>query len=608
MTSPYDALGRIGPDELFPSTPARLLDCGHRIPEKPAYVFHDGEDWQTVSWGGYASQVWSAARSLVKLGVKTDEAICILGFNRPEWAIMANAAMLIGARPAGIYWTSSPEECAYILNHSEAPVLLVENEENVEALERIRPECPNLKTLIVMKGVKPSGDDLSWDDFLRLDAEGQCDDVVKARLKAIKPEHIGSLIYTSGTTGPPKAVMLSHGAIVWAADLLIRTFKGDQDSRGLSYLPMAHIAEQQASIHCHPIRGNPIWFARSMETIAADLLTVRPTVFFGVPRVWEKMAETLSARLAEATGFKKTLLEWAQRVNRRYHETSFGGPAPGLLTRLQKPLADLLVTRKIKVALGLDQARHLVSGAAPISTEILKFFSGLDMLLLEGYGQSETSAPVSANIPGSARLGSVGKVFDGMEHRISEKGELLVRGPNLYSGYMKDNEATSESFTQDGWLRTGDIVRQDADGFIYITGRIKDILITSGGKNITPANLETDLMNIPLVEHAVVAGDGRHYLTALITLSADTLAAVAEAQGLENAGPDHPDVRAMVQAGIDQMNERYARVENIRKFDILPAPLSVETGELTPTLKVRRNVVLSRNADRVEALYTGDTT
>lgn len=601
----WSELPRIGEENWFPATPARLIDQARRRPDATAYLTHDGEGWQATSWKEYAGAARQAARALIALGVEKDDAVCILGFNRPEWTILANGAMMAGARPAGIYWTSAPPESAYILQHSEAPVLLVETLEQVEELEAVRRDCPDLRQIVVMEGDPARDDILSWEDFLAL-GEEKHQDTVDARLASIEPEDIGALIYTSGTTGPPKAVMLSHGAIAWTADLLTRSFGGDETGRGLSYLPLAHIAEQQASLHCHPIRGNAMYFARSMETLAEDINTVRPTMFFGVPRVWEKMAETLRSRMAEATGTRKKLLDWSMKVNRDWHAASMNGTPPGAMLSLQRTLANALVTKKIKGAIGLDEANTFISGAAPISPEVLRFFTGLDMPILEGYGQSETSAPTTANLPGAVRLGSVGKAFPGIETKLTEEGELLVRGPGLFSGYMKNNEATSEAFTSEGWLRTGDVVKIDEDGFITITGRIKDILITSGGKNITPANLETDLMNIPLVEHAVVVGDGRHYLTALMTLSADALAAFAKKTGIKNPGPDHPDVIAAVQAGVDEMNTRYARVENIRKFRLLSAPLSVETGELTPTMKVKRKIVIERNKPLVDAMYDGD--
>lgn len=598
----WNALERIGKENRFPSTPARLIEQARKRPDAPAYCVHDGSSWVASSWSQYAGQARRAARALVALGVEKDDAVCILGFNRPEWTIMAHGAMMAGARPAGIYWTSAPPESAYILQHSEAPVLLVETVEQVEEIEAVRGECPDLKHIVVMEGKSGREDILTWEDFLALGGDKH-DETVEARLNAIEPEDIGALIYTSGTTGPPKAVMLSHGAISWTADLLTRSFGGGEDGRGLSYLPLAHIAEQQASVHCHPIRGSTMYFARSMETIAEDINTVRPTMFFGVPRIWEKMAETLRARMGQATGVQKGLLDWALRVNRDWHAAQLEGKTPGPVLSAQRVIANALVVKKIKAAIGLDQANTYISGAAPISPEVLRFFTGLDMVILEGYGQSETSAPTTANLPGSARLGSVGKAFPGIETKISEEGELLVRGPGLFSGYMKNNEATAEAFTEDGWLRTGDVVSQDEHGFITITGRIKDILITSGGKNITPANLETDLMNIDLVEHAVVVGDARHYLTALMTLSRDALADFAKKRGIEDPGPDHPEVIAEVQKGVDEMNTRYARVENIRKFRLLDAPLSVETGELTPTMKVKRKIVIERNKDLVDAMY-----
>jgi len=327
--------------------------------------------------------------------------------------------------------------------------------------------------------------------------------------------------------------MLSHGNISWSAGMLSEMFKHREGDTGLSYLPIAHIAEQQASVHNHVASGSNLYFARSMETLAEDLKAARPTVFFGVPRVWEKFQEALRGRLAEATGAKAKIAAWAMGVAKRYHEADINGRNPGPLLSLQMVLARKLVLGKIKAALGLDRARMLISGAAPISKEVLVFFTSLDLVIYEGYGQSETSAPTAFNQPGAVRLGSVGRMIDHMEARISEEGELQVRGPNVFAGYMKNNEATENSFTRDGWMRTGDVVRMDEDGFVFITGRIKDIIITSGGKNITPANIETDLMNDPLIEHAVVVGDAKPYLTALVTLSEDGLAKFAKAKGMD---------------------------------------------------------------------------
>ncbi len=591
-------------DGLFPSTPARMLDQGQRRGAEPAYTAYDGANWVSTSWGEYADQTRQAARALIALGFKADDACAILGFNRPEWTIAAIAAMMAGGCPAGVYWTSSEPEIAYILQHSESPVYLVETAEQARNALALKAECPNLTHIIMMQGPEPAPEGaLSWEAFMAK-GEAQYDDEVSARLMAINEATIGALIYTSGTTGPPKAVMLTHGNISWSAGMLSEMFQHREGDTGLSYLPIAHIAEQQASVHNHVASGSNLYFARSMETLAEDLKVARPTVFFGVPRVWEKFNEALRGRLAEATGPKAKIAAWAMGVAKRYHEADIAGRNPGPILSLQMGLARKLVLNKIKAALGLDRARMLISGAAPISRDVLVFFTGLDLVIYEGYGQSETSAPTAFNQPGAARLGSVGRMIDHMEARISEEGELQVKGPNVFAGYMKNNEATENTFTRDGWMRTGDVVRMDEDGFVFITGRIKDIIITSGGKNITPANIETDLMNDPLIEHAVVVGDARPYLTALVTLSEDGLAKFAKAKGMASGEARSSDaLTGALQTAVDGVNKRYARVENVRKFRVLPAALTVETGELTPTMKVRRNVVTARNSALIEAMY-----
>jgi len=597
-------LPRIGEGNWFPSTPARLMDRAASQGSKPAYAVRQGEGWAYTSWADYAATVRQAARALVALGLEADQTVTILGYNRPEWTTMAIAAMMAGGRPAGIYWTSAPPEIAYILQHSQAPVLLVETQEHVEQALALKSDCPALQHIVAMEGAAGDHPDvLSWAQFLELGVEDH-EDAVSERMAAIEEARIGALIYTSGTTGPPKAVMLSHGNIAWSAAALTELFEARPGDRTLSYLPIAHIAEQQSSVHNHVSTGAIMHFAQSMDTLADDLKACRPVVFFGVPRVWEKMAETIKARLAEATGPKAGLAKWAMGVSQKWHAKAMVGQNPGPFLSLQKSIASALVLKKVQQALGLDAARMMISGAAPISPEVLKFFTGLDLLICEGYGQSETSAPTSFNRPGQVRIGSVGRLIDGMQARVSEEGELQVRGPNVFVGYMNNNEATENTFTRDGWMKTGDVVRIDEDGFIFITGRIKDIIITSGGKNITPANLETDLMNATLVEHAVVVGDARPYLSALLTLSPDALADFAAKHAMsEDETRASTALQEELQAAVDQVNTRHARVENVRKFRVLDAPLSVEAGELTPTLKVRRNVVIARNQALVDEMY-----
>lgn len=595
-------LPRLAGGKRFPSSPARLLDNATTKPGSAAYAFHDGSGWVTRSWSEYADEVKRAGRALLALGLQPDQAVAILGFNRPEWTILAHAAMMAGGKPAGIYWTSAPPEIAYILQHSESPVYLVEDADQARQALALKADCPNLEHIILMNGAEAPEGTMSWDAFMALGSEDHEADLL-ARLDGIQEHGVATLIYTSGTTGPPKAVMLSHGNVAWSASVLIEMFGRSEGDRSLSYLPIAHIAEQQASVHNHAAAGGTLWFARSMETLAEDLKACRPTIFFGVPRVWEKMAETIQGRLAEATGTKAKMAKWAMDTARQVNLAKIDGKSVSPLLKVQKSIADKLVLSKVKDALGLDKSRMLISGAAPISPEVLRFFAGLDLVIYEGYGQSETSAPSTFNSPGAVRLGSVGKLVQGMACRVTDEGELLVKGPNVFKGYMKNNDATADSFTADGWMRTGDVVNIDDDGFIFITGRIKDIIITAGGKNITPANLETDLMNIALVEHAVVVGDAKPYLSALLTLSADGLAALAKKHGLEGDIRSHPKVLEAIQSGVDDLNTRHARVENIRKFAILPGAFSVAGGELTPTMKVKRKVVIERNREIVESLY-----
>jgi long-chain acyl-CoA synthetase len=398
--------------------------------------------------------------------------------------------------------------------------------------------------------------------------------------------------------------MLSHAAISWTARVSADVFNPPgADRRQLSYLPLAHIAEQQASIHSHVANAGSLYFARSMDTVAEDLRHVRPTGFFGVPRVWEKMQARILQQLDAAPPTRRKLALWAMKSVRAVREAELEGRPAGFGARLQADLGRALVVNRIREALGLDQSNSLVSGAAPISTEVLRFFLGLDLMIYEGYGQSETGAPTSANRPGHVKIGSVGRPFDGIEAKVDEDGELLILTPGIFSGYMKDNEATEASFTPDGWLRTGDLARIDEDGFIFLTGRKKDIIITSGGKNITPSNIETALMDIPLVEHAVLTGDGRPFIGALLTLSEEGLMSFKEQVELSAPPHESPEVRAEIQKGVDRVNKDLARVEQVREFRVLETPLTVEAGELTPTLKVKRRIVLETRADAVASIY-----
>ncbi|MES2091696.1 MAG: AMP-binding protein, partial [Pseudomonadota bacterium] len=395
------------------------------------------------------------------------------------------------------------------------------------------------------------------------------------------------------------------GNLSWTSSALTQAFGANEDDRLISYLPFAHIAEQLGCMHNQAYAGFAVYFARTMEELGDHLKEVRPTIFFGVPRVWEKMQTAIEGKLQQASGPKAWMARWALDVGQRWHALDLDGHAPGAWLTWQKRLANRLVYRKVKAALGFDQARMLISGAAPIAPDNLRFFTGLDLVVRELYGQSEACGPSSVSTPGHTRIGSVGKPLPGTQVRIAEDGEILVRGPHIFQGYAGQREATAEAMAGD-WLRSGDLGHVDAQGYVYITGRKKDLIITSGGKNISPANIEAALMDVAMIEHAVVCGDGRHFLTALLTLDQQVLAEFAGIHGLSAPGlHEHPQVLAALQQAIDEVNSHLARVAHIRKFTVLPDTFTVDGGELTATMKVKRKVVMDRHQRVIDALYQG---
>ncbi|MBI2733074.1 MAG: long-chain fatty acid--CoA ligase [Aquabacterium sp.] len=594
----------------FIAPPVKLFETAANLSGRPAYWVRGEQSWQATSWQDYAQQIRQAARALLSMGVERGDAVAILSFNRPEWSITAYAAMSIGAIPVGIYWTSSTADIEYILNHCKAPVLVLEDDDRFACVDACAERLMHLRHFVQIKGAPQRlahCQGLAWQDFMVQglgSQEAEYERLINKRLASIQPQDTASLIYTSGTTGPSKAVMLSHGNLWWTANTMSQLFHVDENDRMISYLPLAHIAEQMATVHNQAYGGFAVYFAQSIDKLGEHLKEVKPTIFFGVPRVWEKMQVAIEAKLAQATGFKARLAKWALQVGQRWNEQDLAGMQPGAWLTLQKNLAHKLIYQKVQEALGFDQASLLVTAAAPISPESLRFFTGLNIHVREGYGQSEACGPSTLSLPGSTKIGSVGKALPGTEIRAAEDGELLIRGPHIFHGYMGQAAATAQTII-DGWLQTGDLGRVDADGYVYITGRKKVLIITSGGKNISPANIEAALMDSHLIEYAVVCGDGRNYLTALLTLEAQSLADFAKAHNL-TPGPDlhkHPLVQAALQKAVDHVNEQQARVAHIRKFAVLTEPFTIEGGELTPTLKVKRKVVLERQQAVIQSLY-----
>lgn len=592
---------------MVDTIPRRLLANASSRPTAIAYNAKQQGSWRPTTWLRFGEEVRTAARALMALGLGKGDRVAILGFNRPEWTIFDHAAMMAGGVPAGIYTTCSPEEVHYIVHHSEARAVLVENEAQLAKVTARREALPELRAIVLMRGVAPpagsAADVLSWEQF-EARAESVSAGELEARLEELQPEDLATLIYTSGTTGPPKAVMLSHHNLVWTADALIATHggRGEEDC-SLSYLPLSHIAEQMGTLNLPATVGSTVYYAESLERVPDNLKDARPTVFFGVPRIWEKFYAAMNGKLAEAKGFKKALVQRCRRVCLEVHRRRGAGQPIPLALRLQYRLMQRLVTDKIKKALGFDRVRHLATGAAPLAAEIQEFFASLDLPILEVYGQSEGSGPTTFNRATLGKIGTVGPAIPGVEVKIADDGEVLVRGPNVFQGYLKDAAATAETI-RDGWLCSGDLGSIDERGLLSITGRKKEIIITSGGKNITPRNIEEALKQAPLIAEAVVIGDRRKYLSVLVTL--DEAAAKAALAEKQNGETDSQHLARLVQQTIDEVNPTLARVEQVKRFTILPRPLSIEGGELTPTLKIKRSVVAKKYAQEIEAMYEGE--
>lgn len=585
--------------------PFKVLRNGEFHGDDPAYYVRKGGEWKATTWRTYADEVAVASKAMIALGIESGNIVTILGFNQPSWVIADVAAMAVGAVPAGIYTTNSPRECQYILDHSESPLLVIEDEGQWAKIEQIRGELPNLRHVVMMRG-GPQIDDpmvMSWDEFNAAGADVPTKEL-DARLAALEPNQLATLIYTSGTTGPPKGVMLSHDNLIWTASQAIHATGISKEDTSVSYLPLSHIAEQVFSVHGPATSGWAVYYAESIENLADNLKEVQPTVFFAVPRVWERFHAGVTAELEKATGAKAKIAEWALSVATKTSKLRNEGREPTGLLAAQFAVADRLVLSKIKEALGLAEAMVLVTAAAPISVDILEFFASLDLRIQEVYGQSEDCGPSTMNQLDAIRFGSGGRAFPGAEVKIAPDGEILVKGRHVFLGYYKDPEATAETL-KDGWLHSGDLGEIDDDGFLWITGRKKDIIITAGGKNIAPSPLEGGLKNHELIAEAVVIGDRRKFLSVVVTLDEEASERYMLENNLEGQAHLNPQIHDEVQQAIDELNKDFARVEQLKKFAILPRQLSIEGGELTPTLKVKRNKVSEHFADIIDGMYSG---
>jgi long-chain acyl-CoA synthetase len=590
---------------LRSKTVADLLPVAvERFGSSPAVLYKDDSGtWVERSFAEVGEDARNLALGLIGLGIEKGDKVSILGNTRPEWTYFDFAALSAGAVVVPIYQTNSAEECQYVLENSDAKAVIVEDDEQLEKIRQVRDRCPKLEHVIRMTGTSDdaiSARELAERGASRSPAEWE------ERWRSVTPEDICTFIYTSGTTGPPKGCVISHGNYRAMCDMAVEQSVLEPHRVGYLYLPLAHSFALLIQLLSFEVGGVLAYWERDPLKIVPNLVEIKPHFFPSVPRIFEKIYAAATANAEHAGGFKKAVFNWAIGVGAKVRRLERQGSEPGFLLRRQYRIADAQVLSKIRNLFG-GRIIEAVTGAAPINPEILRFFDAAGVLVVEGWGMTETSTAATISTPEAFKFGTVGKPFPGCEVRIADDGEILVRGPNVFQGYYKNPDATRETLV-DGWLHTGDLGEVDADGYIKITGRKKDIIITAGGKNITPANIEADIKQHPLVSQCVLIGDRRPYLVALVTLDPEEAVKFAAEHGL----PEDPEalaandeVRRQIDEHVGKVNEKFARVEQVKKIAILPRDLSQEGGELTPTLKVKRNVVADKYEEQIEALYAG---
>jgi long-chain acyl-CoA synthetase len=581
--------------------------------------------WREWTWASYWEHVQLAGHAYLALGVVPGDRVAIHSENRPEWLISDMGALAVRAASVGIYPTNPAAEVGYLLNDSGAKVLVAEDQEQVDKAFAVLDQAPGLVRVVYLepRGIRHRYDSellLSWEDFLDLGREHRAahPDAIADVIADQEPADLATLIYTSGTTGPPKGAMLTVSNVECAIKVLVEegAFTDPPPGPGdltLSYLPLAHVAERIFSTWFNAAAGTQVNFAESIETVPANLREVQPTILFGVPRIWEKLLAGVETRLSGASWFKRAVARfWLGVADDIGERLVAQGGVHSTSTRLKYAVGYVFFYRALKDRLGMRKVRYAASGAAPIAPEVLKFFMGIGVPMHEVYGMTENTAVATGNRPGRIRLGTVGEVHPGTELRIDEEtGEILTRSGATFAGYWQREEATRMALTPDGWLHTGDVGEWVEGTHVKITDRMKDIIITAGGKNISPSMIENELKASPFIREAIVIGDGRKYLTALIGIELDTVGEWAQRRQLGYSTyrdlSAKPEVVELVSGIVDAVNANLAQVERIKAFRLLPKELDHEDGELTATQKVKRSAISQMFEDTVVEMYGGAT-
>ncbi|HEY0536964.1 MAG TPA: AMP-dependent synthetase/ligase [Actinoallomurus sp.] len=574
-----------------------LLETAERHSDAPAFTH--GE--QTLTWAETRRQVLRIAAAFTALGLETGDSVALMMPNRTEHVLADLGVVHAGGVPTTLYATLAPEQVAYVAGDCSARYAVLEGQDQLDRWRPVLSRLPALRGIIVLDDCPTGEPFLAWEEFLRL-GEGECD-----RWRDLTPDSTLTVLYTSGTTGNPKGVVITQRMALYECQVSASTSGVPDGNIGVSYLPFAHIADRVLSIYLPLIRGSHVFFCPDPAQLPAVLATARPHGFFGVPRVWEKMMAAIQAVLgAEQDESRRDAIASAMAAGRAYVESREYGreTSPAVLAAFER--ADATVLAPMRALIGLDRVRHALSAAAPLPIEVARFFAGLGLCILDVYGMTETTGAVTANQPDAFKLGTVGQALPGIEIRLAGDGEILVRGGTCTPGYLNLPSETTSLLDDAGWVHTGDLGEIDADGFLSVVDRKKEVIITAGGENIAPSLIENLLKEHPLIGQALAYGDGRRYVVALLTLDAEVAPVWAAARGIEGdlaVLAAHPVVREEITRGVETANGRLARVQQVKRWRLLPDEWTAETEELTPTLKLKRRVIHARYTDAIDELY-----
>ena len=578
---------------------------------KALYYYKKGENWVGLTGDDIRNTVTDLAFGLRSIGVNSGQNVAILSNNSPRWAMSDYGVICSGAATVSIYPTLIPSQIEYILNDSESSLIFIEDQEQFEKIKSIWSNCTSLKNIVILDNSETGDAEnvSTFDAFIEKGSDfSQSSDLTfDSLVNTAIPSDLLTLIYTSGTTGNPKGVMLSHGNLIANMEGIGKLIDFETDDVFLSFLPLSHVFERMGGHFTAFSRACTVYYAEGIEQVPANLQEARPTVVLSVPRLYEKMHARIIEGLKSAPSARQKIFWWAIGVGRNHSMYFINGEKIPFMLGIKHKIADKLVYSKVRERMG-GRLKFFVSGGAPLSQEIGEFFAAAGITILEGYGLTETSPVLSSNSPDTLRYGSVGKPLFNVEVKIADDGEIIAKGPSIMKGYYNNEEATNEAIDSNGWFHTGDIGEFDADGYLKITDRKKNILVTSGGKNIAPAPMENVLVASPYIEQVVVIGDKRNFISALIVPAFEAVESYLTERNKEvtsnTAIVEHTDVILLISQEVDRAMQSFSKYERVKKFTLLPRLLTLEKGELTPTLKVVRRIVLSNFQEYVESMYS----